>query len=100
MNQSKKVQLFNSIELFENFVNRTDIEIMSIDIKCVEQSMFFQENFAGIVYYKESTPTQKLYTVEQLREAIAEAWNTCEDNEDGETFSQCYNRIMSGYESK
>jgi DNA-directed RNA polymerase alpha subunit len=49
----KKVKIFNSISNFEEFVNRTDIETIQVDIKVVEQSHSFQEFFAGIVYYKE-----------------------------------------------
>jgi len=37
---------------FELFVNQTDIEIIQIDIKVVEQSFQFQESFAAIVFYK------------------------------------------------
>jgi len=48
----KKVELFNSMYLFEEFINREDIEIIQVDVKVVEQSMFFQENFAAVVYYK------------------------------------------------
>lgn len=29
-----------------------------------------------------------------MREAIAEAWNSCEDNENNETFTQVFNRIL------
>jgi hypothetical protein len=36
----------------------------------------------------------KLFTLDDMREAIAESWNSCEDNEDGETFTQCFNRII------
>jgi len=36
----------------------------------------------------------KVFTLEDMREAIAEAWNSCEDNEDEETFTQCFNRII------
>jgi hypothetical protein len=36
----------------------------------------------------------KLFTLDNIKEAIAESWNSCEDNEDGETFTQCFNRII------
>ncbi len=36
----------------------------------------------------------KVYSEDDLREAIAEAWNSCEDNEDNETFTQVFNRII------
>lgn len=38
---------------------------------------------------------EKIYSKEQMREAIAEAWNSSEDNEDDETFSQVLARIMT-----
>lgn len=48
----KKVNLFNSVKKFEMFVNREDIEIISIDIKVVKQNFVYQEGFAAIVFYK------------------------------------------------
>ncbi len=42
----------------------------------------------------------KLYTEENLREAIAESWVTCEDNEDKETFTQVFNRIIQSLQPK
>ena len=35
----------------------------------------------------------KLFTIEQMNEVIAEAWNSCEDNE-GETYTQVHKRII------
>ena len=48
----KKVSLFCSISEFEKFINRTDIEILQVDVKVVEQSYAFQESFAAVVFYK------------------------------------------------
>ena len=48
----KKVKIFSTILDFEKFVNRTDIEVIQIDIKAVEQSSIFQECFVAVVYYK------------------------------------------------
>jgi hypothetical protein len=48
----KKVQLFSKMSEFEKFINRTDIEIIQVDIKVVEQSFMFQESFAAVVFYK------------------------------------------------
>lgn len=36
----------------------------------------------------------KTYTEENMREAICEAWNSCEDNEDDEPFTEVFNRIL------
>ena len=49
----KKIKIFSSIQAFEDFVNREDIEVLSVDLKVVEQSYSFQECFAGLVYYKQ-----------------------------------------------
>ena len=43
--------MFDSIEMFEEFVN-TDIEILQMDLKAVEQSYRFQECFCAVVYYR------------------------------------------------
>lgn len=49
---AKKVEMFYRMKDFEKCVNRIDIEVLSIDIKAVEQSSNFQEGFCGIVFYK------------------------------------------------
>lgn len=49
----KRIAMFYKMTEFEEFVNRTDIEVLQIDIKVVEQSFIFQESFCGIVFYKE-----------------------------------------------
>lgn len=49
----KKVSLFSSMSEFEKFINRTDIEVLQVDVKVVEQSFLFQESFAAVVFYKE-----------------------------------------------
>ena len=49
----KRVILFNQMAEFEGFINRTDIEVIQVDIKVVDQSNYFQESFAAIVFYKE-----------------------------------------------
>jgi hypothetical protein len=48
----KKVQLFSKMSDFEEFINRTDIDVIQVDIKVVEQSYMFQESFAAVVFYK------------------------------------------------
>jgi hypothetical protein len=48
----KKVQLFAKMSEFEDFINRTDIEVIQVDVKVVEQSFMFQESFAAVVFYK------------------------------------------------
>lgn len=48
----KKLQILSRIKDFEEFVNRTDIEIISLDVRGCEQSFMFQENFIAVIYYK------------------------------------------------
>jgi hypothetical protein len=38
--------------------------------------------------------SDRRFTLEDMRKAIAESWNSCEDNEDDETFTQVFNRII------
>lgn len=49
----KKLEIFNFMEDFESFVNRTDIEIIDVQIQVVPQLSQFQQGFAGLVYYKD-----------------------------------------------
>ena len=49
----KRLKLLATVSDFETFVNRTDIEILQLDIKVVEQSFSFQESFCAVVYYRE-----------------------------------------------
>lgn len=49
----KKILVTPSIKKFEELVNRKDIEVISVDVKAVEQSCCTQESFIGIVFYKE-----------------------------------------------
>lgn len=43
--------MFRQISVFEEFVNNSNVEVIQVDIKVVEQSFSFQEGFAAIVYY-------------------------------------------------
>lgn len=54
----KRVFMTPSVREFEQFVNRDDIEVISIDVKTVEQNCNFQEGFAGLVFYKTLTPNK------------------------------------------
>lgn len=53
MKRKKRVKILYTTEEFENFVNRTDIEIIHIDVRGVEQSYSFQQGFMGVVFYEE-----------------------------------------------
>ena len=38
---------------FEEFINRKDIEVIQVDVKAVERSHMFQQNFAAVVLYRQ-----------------------------------------------
>lgn len=50
-------------------------------------------------FYSNLKETYK-FTEEDFREAVCEAWNSCEDNEDEETFTQVFNRIIQSLTKK
>jgi hypothetical protein len=56
----KRVKIFNTISEFEEYVNRADIDVLAVDIKIVDQSIYFQEYFAAVLYYKELTKSPVL----------------------------------------
>lgn len=49
----KKIKIITSSSELEQFVNRTDIEIIQMDIKAVEQNIFAQEWFIAVIFYTE-----------------------------------------------
>ena len=49
----KRVKLFVKVSDFEAFVNRTDIEILQVDVKAVELSFCFPDGFSAVVFYRE-----------------------------------------------
>jgi hypothetical protein len=51
--EMKRVELCYSLDAFNELINRTDIEVLQIDVKVVEKSYYFQEGFCGVVFYKE-----------------------------------------------
>jgi len=48
------------------------------------------------VVAKEMDKKERMYSKEEVNEIIAEAWNSCEDNE-GETFTEVRKRILEQY---
>lgn len=48
----KKIKIITSSSELEQFVNRTDIEIIQMDI-AVEQNIFAQEWFIAVIFYTE-----------------------------------------------
>lgn len=49
----KKIKIITNSDELEQFVNRTDIEIIQMDIKAVEQNEFAQQWFIAVIFYKE-----------------------------------------------
>jgi len=53
----KKVEISTSKKEIEEISARTDIKILSLDIKAVEQSFSFQESICAVVYYEDDLNT-------------------------------------------
>lgn len=49
----KKIKIITNSSELEHFINRTDIEVIQLDIKAVEQSCLTQEWFVAVIFYKE-----------------------------------------------
>lgn len=69
----KKLFIAYSIKQFEEFVNRTDIEILNVDVKVFEHSYAYQEGFCGLIFYKEIQDTMSKER-ELLEEFITSAY--------------------------
>jgi hypothetical protein len=65
----KRVKIAYTVEEFEEFINRRDINILQVDVKAVEQSFIFQEGFMGIVYYEDVANGEKFNFLESPIEA-------------------------------
>jgi hypothetical protein len=51
-NGGRKIEVIVNAEYFEEFTARTDIEILQVDVKAVEQSYMCQESFLAVIQYK------------------------------------------------
>jgi len=49
----KRIKILGTTKEFEEFVNRSDIEIKQVDVKGLEQNPRFQQGFMAVVYYSE-----------------------------------------------
>ena len=49
----KKIKIITNSDELEQFVNRTDIEVIQMDIKAVEQNCFAQQWYIAVIFYKE-----------------------------------------------
>lgn len=48
----------------------------------------------------EETKQERMYSEAEVNFIIAEVWNSCEDNEDGETFTQMRKRVLEQFKNK
>jgi len=68
----KKVEIAYTSQMFEEIVNRKDIEIIQVDVKGIEPNALFQQGFIGIVYYEEINNEEKDEWIKQ--EVIEYDW--------------------------
>ena len=81
------------LPLLPEIVVEDDVEKLAWKhCKKVNSNVGYHDFISG--YNKGHKAATKIYSEKDLREAIAEAWNSCEDNEDNETFTQVFDRII------
>ena len=54
----KKVKITTSNAELEEFLARTDIEIINVDVRSCEQSWFAQEYFTAVIYYDDEPKSE------------------------------------------
>jgi hypothetical protein len=62
-------------------------------------SNFTLNNVANLMIEWQQEQDKKMYSKEEVNEIIAETWNSCEDNESGETFTMVMDRIMKQFKN-
>lgn len=67
--------------------------------KCLE-FMYFVERDTDDQLFNREPKQERRYSGEEVNSIIAEAWNSCEDNEGDETFTQARDRILRQYKPK
>ena len=65
----KRVQIAYTPQMFEEIVNRKDINILQVDVKGIEPNALFQQGFVGIVYYDDVDNGEKFNFLESPIEA-------------------------------
>lgn len=50
---ARKIEVITTSKYFEDFTAKTDIEILQVDVKAVEQSYMCQESFLAVIQYRE-----------------------------------------------
>jgi hypothetical protein len=59
----------------------------------------WEKKYYGNYIEQPKQQQEKSYSEEEVNEIIAEAWNSCEDNE-GETFTEVRKRILEQFKNK
>ena len=54
----KRVKITTSNAELEEFLARTDIEIINVDVRSCEQSWFAQEYFTAVIYYDDEPKSE------------------------------------------
>lgn len=54
----KRVKVVTSNAELEEFLARTDIEIINVDVRSCEQSWFAQEYFTAVIYYDDEPKSE------------------------------------------
>lgn len=54
----KKVKVITSNAELEEFLARTDIEVINVDVRSCEQSWFAQEYFTAVIYYDDEPKSE------------------------------------------
>ena len=54
----KRVKVITSNAELEEFLARTDIEIINVDVRSCEQSWFAQEYFTAVIYYDDEPKSE------------------------------------------
>jgi len=49
----KKIEIKYTKEEFEEFVNKKDINVLSVNVKIIEPSSLFSDGFIGTIFYEE-----------------------------------------------
>jgi len=79
------------------------LEFMYFAERDIDDTLFNREPIEELGILEVPMPIQKeekRYSEEEVDSIIAETWNSCEDNEGDETFTQARGRILNQYKHK
>ncbi len=83
--------VLDGVPLLPELPNEKELEKLAEEAIPIEDETSFYERKVWIDGYRAAT---KIYSEADLREAFTEGWNSCEDNEGDETYTQAFNRAM------